>query len=466
MNLPTIAPATPPVAAPARAADSMPAAAPAKGFAELVSGKGQNSAVKPAQEQVAPVAPKLASAAETLKVVEPGVGEDVPGAQGEPLAQAPEGVPDIVLPSDSAVAAPVKPVLPVTQPAAPAPISVEAPVEEAPVATEVAMALPNPAPSKPADALTVPSKGTKEGDKKPEDKGKIEVASDPLLALVTQQGDAPVAQVQLAPAVPVKPDAPQADAALAQAAMLQNGDPVVDPQDMSAELPDAIAAAGQGAARKVTTAATAGTTPGAVEQVAANDSKGTGPADALHGTGSAVAADLPVAGRTAAFHEIYAAQKPAVTSSDASPVVAARTGTMGRDMGVEIARSVSAGKEQLVVRMDPADMGRINIHMSFDRDGGLRAVVSADNQGTLDLMKREMGDLSRALSDAGVRADSQSFRFDTRSGDGGHPGQRGQQHAGTSGRQDGANSNDGDAIPDQQLAYRALRASGRVDMMA
>lgn len=147
------------------------------------------------------------------------------------------------------------------------------------------------------------------------------------------------------------------------------------------------------------------------------------------------------------------------------PVVAAQPGQIGRDMGVEIARTVAAGREEVRIRLDPAEMGRIDVRLNFDHDGSLRAVVAADSPAALEMLRREAGDLTRALADAGVRADPQSFRFDSRNPDAGASWQRGQQGSDGRGGQGGPAQGGGDA-GDDQPAYRPLRTSGRVDMMA
>ncbi|HUD91820.1 flagellar hook-length control protein FliK [Sphingobium sp.] len=149
-----------------------------------------------------------------------------------------------------------------------------------------------------------------------------------------------------------------------------------------------------------------------------------------------------------------------------SPVIQAQPGRIGADIGVEIAKAAKGDREDLLIRLDPREMGRIDVRLSFDREGTLRAVMSADSPAALDMLRRESGDLNRALVDAGIRQDSQSLRFDARSGDQGQGAGSGQgwQHGG----QDQGNraflDNGGDELAD--LEYRPLRASGQVDLMA
>ncbi|WP_445193728.1 flagellar hook-length control protein FliK [Sphingomonas sp. Tas61C01] len=145
--------------------------------------------------------------------------------------------------------------------------------------------------------------------------------------------------------------------------------------------------------------------------------------------------------------------------------VAAQPGKIGHEMGVIIARhAATGGGETITVRLDPKDMGRIDVTLSFDDDGRLRAVVAADNPAALDLLRRDSADLNRALTDAGVRSDPQSLRFDTRSGGGeqASSGQSGQ-------RRDPARVHFGDAGPtdtQDDPDHRPRAASGRIDMMA
>lgn len=161
--------------------------------------------------------------------------------------------------------------------------------------------------------------------------------------------------------------------------------------------------------------------------------------------------------------------KPLAPAIPVTPVIEARPGQIGHDVGVAIAHRLSAGGEELVVRLVPAELGRIEVRMSFDERSGLRAVIAADSPVALDMLRRDSADLSRALSDAGVRSDSQSLRFQTDGGNGGGNGSAGNQqrnpwrdadaHAGRAQRDDIA----GDAAP---IAYRPIRTSGSYNLLA
>src|SRR3546814_19003249 len=68
--------------------------------------------------------------------------------------------------------------------------------------------------------------------------------------------------------------------------------------------------------------------------------------------------------------------------------------------------------------------------MRFGEDGRLRAVIAADNPHTFDLMRRDADTLTRALADAGIKADTQDLRFDLRQGSSHDQRQRSQMDGG------------------------------------
>ncbi len=154
---------------------------------------------------------------------------------------------------------------------------------------------------------------------------------------------------------------------------------------------------------------------------------------------------------------------PAQAHIPHQPVMPFRADKVAREMGLEIARRMSAGNEELVIRLDPAELGRINIRMAVNEHGHLRAVVAADAPSVLDALRSDISELTRALEQAGVRTDSQSFRFDRGgSGDsGGHWQQRYQQQASTRPGGDHAS-----AIAEDEHAYRPMATNGRINVMA
>src|SRR5690606_5219959 len=145
------------------------------------------------------------------------------------------------------------------------------------------------------------------------------------------------------------------------------------------------------------------------------------------------------------------------------PEIAFRPDKVAREIGLEIARRVSAGSEELMIRLDPAELGRINIRMTVNEHGQLRAVVAADTAAVVDAIRNDLSELTRALEQAGLRTDSQSFRFDR--GGGGDPGGAWQQRYQDQAAQRGSEPRS-TASTDDEVAYRPMATNGRVNMMA
>ena len=161
----------------------------------------------------------------------------------------------------------------------------------------------------------------------------------------------------------------------------------------------------------------------------------------------------PAGSQLATVHAVPVARAPAPTPLGPS---------FGERLGLTLARRLAEGRDEVTVRMEPAELGRVQVRLSFDEAGSLRALVSADSPLVLDSLRREAGDLARTLADNGVRTDGQSFRFD-RGGGGGQSGEQQGRPAPAwtrwQGSEDSARS-DAAALP------QPLRHRGRLNLMA
>lgn len=57
--------------------------------------------------------------------------------------------------------------------------------------------------------------------------------------------------------------------------------------------------------------------------------------------------------------------------------------------------------DTIELRLDPPELGRLQIHLKTDDSGGLQAMVLSDRPETSDFLRRHAADLSRELKDAG-----------------------------------------------------------------
>ena len=83
-------------------------------------------------------------------------------------------------------------------------------------------------------------------------------------------------------------------------------------------------------------------------------------------------------------------------------------------VAIEIAGKALAGKNHFEIRLDPPELGRIQVHLDVDRDGNVTSRMIADRPDTLDLLRRDVSGLERALQDAGLKTSDNSLQFSLR----------------------------------------------------
>ena len=152
-------------------------------------------------------------------------------------------------------------------------------------------------------------------------------------------------------------------------------------------------------------------------------------------------------------------------------------------VGIAIARRPGGLQpgDELVLQIEPADLGRIRVELHFAPDGKLEAVVSADQARVLDQLRLHSAELHRGLVEVGGRSDIAPPRFETRQEPGAGFAQQsgnaaGQQPGGGQGGNGHGQSQNGprasfayapDPPPDLHRDLRPLRiAAGRLDLIA
>lgn len=139
--------------------------------------------------------------------------------------------------------------------------------------------------------------------------------------------------------------------------------------------------------------------------------------------------------------------------------------SLSDSVGVAISRHAAAGKTEFTLRLDPAELGRIEVKLHVAADGQVQAVVSADNASTYDLLRQDASTLERALADAGLKTDGNSLSFNLRQQD----GQPNQQHAGGGQNIPGMSPRDGaepEPLPSTSQTPTPRSATGLLDVFA
>jgi flagellar hook-length control protein FliK len=81
---------------------------------------------------------------------------------------------------------------------------------------------------------------------------------------------------------------------------------------------------------------------------------------------------------------------------------------------VEIAAQAKAGTNRFEIRLDPPELGRIDVQLNVDKQGNVTSHLVVDRSSTLDLLRRDAPQLQRALQDAGLKTGSDAMQFSLR----------------------------------------------------
>lgn len=107
-------------------------------------------------------------------------------------------------------------------------------------------------------------------------------------------------------------------------------------------------------------------------------------------------------------------------------------------LAFEVARQVHDGHTRFQIRLDPAELGRIDVKLDIDAGGQVHARLTVEKAETLDLMQRDQRGLEKALQQAGLDGAKTNLEFSLkqngfgqdRAGEDGHgrPGLFGDRH--------------------------------------
>jgi len=83
-------------------------------------------------------------------------------------------------------------------------------------------------------------------------------------------------------------------------------------------------------------------------------------------------------------------------------------------LAVEIAVSARSGKSRFEIRLDPADLGRIDVRIDVDRNGRVTSHLTVEKPETLSMLRQEAPQLQRQLDDAGFKTGNGGLQFSLR----------------------------------------------------
>ena len=133
-----------------------------------------------------------------------------------------------------------------------------------------------------------------------------------------------------------------------------------------------------------------------------------------------------------AGNPIAAVTPPVSASTSAAPANAALPASVApqreeitnvTDLGAVIAAKSAAGAKSFEIRLDPAELGRVEVKLTVGADGKADATIVAHRPETLALLLRDSQNLERTLKESGLELSNSSLNFslkgEGRQGDGG-----------------------------------------------
>jgi flagellar hook-length control protein FliK len=104
-----------------------------------------------------------------------------------------------------------------------------------------------------------------------------------------------------------------------------------------------------------------------------------------------------------------AAPAAALTATAAASVAVPLSG-----LALEIAASAKNGKSSFEIRLDPAELGRIDVRIDVDRNGQMTSHLTVEKPETLSMLQQDAPQLQRALDNAGFRTGDGGLQFSLR----------------------------------------------------
>jgi len=162
--------------------------------------------------------------------------------------------------------------------------------------------------------------------------------------------------------------------------------------------------------------------PGEVGEPAKDSSNAPAPAAHERGTAPAnsqanVPASDPAAQATAGLQPQLTTQSspsPQITSANLTATAATAAAVPLHGLAVEIAASALNGKSRFEVRLDPAELGRIDVRIDIDRNGQVTSHLRVEKPETLAMLQQTAPQLQQALQDAGLKSNNSGLQFSLR----------------------------------------------------
>lgn len=131
---------------------------------------------------------------------------------------------------------------------------------------------------------------------------------------------------------------------------------------------------------------------------------------------------------------------------------------------IEIGMQAVRGVKTFQIRLDPAELGRVDVKLEFKEDGEVKASLVVDRVETLAMLKRDAPTLQQAFEQAGLRQSPDGLSFQLR---GEQQGRDGQRENGAEGKPDRAGDSEeaGAQRPAEFVMRRVMIPNSSLDLV-
>jgi chemotaxis protein MotD len=161
--------------------------------------------------------------------------------------------------------------------------------------------------------------------------------------------------------------------------------------------------------------------------------------------------------------QTLAANLTAIPVAPAQTMLAADTPVPLNGLAADIALRAAGGNSRFEIRLDPAELGRIDVRLDVDKHGNVTSHLTVERPATLDMLRNDAPRLQQALQDAGLKTGDSGLQFSLR--DQSSSGQNSDNGSGRNSQR--VIITDEDTVPAQiagRTYGRMLGSSGGVDI--
>jgi flagellar hook-length control protein FliK len=152
---------------------------------------------------------------------------------------------------------------------------------------------------------------------------------------------------------------------------------------------------------------------------------------------------------------------PAAYQAVANPINMAQ-------VAFEMVRQVHQGQSRFTIRIDPPELGRVDVKMHVDASGTVNAKLTVERSETLDMFQRDRSSLEKALSQAGLDAGKTNLEFSLKQQQNPFAGMAGGDHrqqSQTYGNAKYASADDDTSVAPVLTLYRGTASAAGVNLI-